>query len=159
MKLILAKIKKEYQSLQIQFSEIVQHEEAQKSEEEEEEETDHLVSLSLGRLSTTESKKDDKKTSFLSSKGKDDDKINEGLALGLECKFESAPTEHMMNGSPEISSQEHKEKDPSTETWPPNCKMLKMARSRDEDVLEQNPLKKARVSIRARCDTPTVKIL
>eukprot|EP00261_Vitis_vinifera_P035118 XP_019076361.1 PREDICTED: probable WRKY transcription factor 72 isoform X2 [Vitis vinifera] len=161
LKQILAKIKKDYQSLQMQFSEIAQHEEARKStdtilthQEEEEEETD-LISLSLGRVSSAESKKDDKKTSFLSGKGKGDEKMDEGLALGLECKFEPAPTEHMMNASPENSFEGPKEEEPSTETWPPS-KILKMGRSRDEEVLEQTHLKKARVSVRARCDTPTM---
>lgn len=166
LKLILAKIKQDYQSLQMQFSEIVKHEEAKKStdtihthDQEDEEETD-LVSLSLGRLSSTESKKDDKKASLIlnSNKGKDNENMNDGvLALGLECKFEPAPIGQVINASPENSSDELKEEEPSTETWPPS-KVLKMGRTRDEDVVEPTQLKKARVSVRARCETPTVSI-
>lgn len=166
LKLVLAQIRKEYQSLQIQFSEIVQNEEAKKftdiivhDHQEEEEETDDLVSLSLGRTSSTDSKKDDQKTSFLSGKQKEDEKIrDEGLTLGLDCRFEPALTESMMNTSHENSSEEPKDEEPSTVTWPPS-KILKMGRTRDDEALEQPPLKKARVSVRARCNNPTVGIL
>ncbi|KAA8533010.1 hypothetical protein F0562_032873 [Nyssa sinensis] len=98
-----------------------------------EDEEPELVSLSLGRASSDQPKKDEKKTSN-SSKEKEDDEFDEGLKLG---------------------SEESKEEDP-TETWPPS-KSLKPKRSGDDDIPQQNQLKKTRVSVRAICDSPTVQ--
>ncbi|KAF5203880.1 Wrky dna-binding protein [Thalictrum thalictroides] len=160
LKTILSRIVKDYQSLQMHFFDIVQHEQAKKTTEDptpmHEDEEHELISLSLGRNSS-ERKKDEKTISH-SSKSKPDE---EGLALGLDCKFEGPnqglPIEPATNLSPEDSLGETKEEE-AGEQWPPS-KILKTMRSADDDVLQQPPVKKARVSVRARCDTPTVSIL
>ncbi|XWS64299.1 hypothetical protein CRYUN_Cryun06bG0174300 [Craigia yunnanensis] len=165
LKLLLSQIVKDYQSLQMRFLDILKQEEAKKHStktapsHQENEESD-LVSLRLGRSSGShEPKKEEKKSSNLISNGKEDEKPNnnEGLELGLECKFETAgSTEPEKNPSSESSLRKPEEEEP-TEVWPPS-KILKTVRSGNdlEDVLEQIQLKKARVSVRARCDTPTM---
>ncbi|XVF43069.1 hypothetical protein PTKIN_Ptkin02bG0011200 [Pterospermum kingtungense] len=170
LKLLLSQIMKDYQSLQTRFLDVLQQEEAKKcstktaSSHRENEESD-LVSLSLGRSSSShdhEPNKEEKKSSNLISK--EDEKPNnnnhEGLELGLECKFETTtgstePAEK--NPSSESSLAKTEEEEP-TEIRPPS-KILKTGRSGGgdhEDASEQIQSKKARVCVRARCDTPTM---
>ncbi|KAF9604096.1 hypothetical protein IFM89_002771 [Coptis chinensis] len=158
LKTVLARIVQDYQSLQMHFFDIVQNEQANKTtaptpmNEDEEQE---LISLSLGR-NPSEHKRDEKTISN-PSKSKVDEALKEGLALGLDCKFEGpnrGPIEPATNQSPEDSFGETKEEDLG-EQWPPS-KILKTMRSGDDAVSEQPPVKKARVSVRARCDTPTM---
>ncbi|XVF03390.1 hypothetical protein REPUB_Repub04eG0257100 [Reevesia pubescens] len=166
LKLLLSQIVKDYQSLQMRFLDILQQEEANKSStntadpsHQENEESD-LVFLSLGRSSNSESKKEEKKSSYLISNDKEDDEkpnSNKGLDLGLECKFEPPGSEAEKNPSSESSLRKPEEEEP-TELWPPS-KILKTVRSGDvhEDASDQQmQLKKTRVSVRARCDTPTM---
>nr|WGV38264.1 WRKY [Loropetalum chinense var. rubrum] len=156
LKLILSQIVKDYQSLQTHFFDIVKEEAPKRSTNtvpvNQEDEEPELVSLSLGRISGEPKNKDEEKTSN-SSKGEDYEKLNEGLALRLDCRFDPAPTELVKKPSPENSFEEQKEE--PTETWPPS-KSLKTVRSGDDELLQQTHLKKARVSVRARCDTPTM---
>ncbi|XP_077233402.1 WRKY transcription factor 72A-like [Tasmannia lanceolata] len=158
LKMILARIVKDYQSLQMQFYDIVQQEQAKKCTEnastDEEIEEPELVSLSLG-TSSSGHKKEEKMNSC--SKGKEDEQMKEGLTLGLDCKFEesnSGQIDPPLNPSPENSSEEVKE-DEVGEPWPPS-KILKTLRSGDDEVSQQTHVKKARVSVRARCETPTM---
>ncbi|OWM90434.1 hypothetical protein CDL15_Pgr014737 [Punica granatum] len=132
-----------------------------------------LVSLSLGRApSSSDSKKEqekiDKPLSSSPKKGNVDkekfqlEEEDQELKLGLECKFEvekpgtiesTLPT----NLSPTNSFEEQREEEPG-QTWPPS-KAPKTMRSGDNEVSQQdnnNPVKKARVSVRARCDAPTM---
>ncbi|XVE54835.1 hypothetical protein DITRI_Ditri03aG0114200 [Diplodiscus trichospermus] len=161
LKMHLNRIMKDYHNLQMQFYDIVRQD-AKKSAattniyEHKEVEEPELVSLTLGRFSS-DSRKDDKNKA--SGSGKEEERsLKEGLSLGLDFKLEAAASksdgdddEPLPNLSPANSCQEAKEE----ETWPPS-KVLKTMRSGDDEVLQQNPAKKARVCVRARCDTPTM---
>ncbi|XP_039023756.1 WRKY transcription factor 72A-like isoform X2 [Hibiscus syriacus] len=161
LKLLLCQIVKDYQSLQTRFHDVLQKEEANKSftmsaasSHEENEEHQHLISLSLGRGDPP--KKEEKKCSNKEDDGKHNN--NNGLELGLECKFEQdSSTEPEKNNNPSSESSLGKpEEEEPTEVWPPS-KILKTMRSGDEEeVSEPMQLKKTRVSVRTRCDTPTM---
>ncbi|XP_009601191.1 WRKY transcription factor 72B-like [Nicotiana tomentosiformis] len=163
----LDRIMKDYRNLQMQFHDIAQKEVEKSSStvntthHESDEEADQLVSLSLGRTSS-----DMKKEELSKIFSKDKAHYNEeeehkagGLTLGLDCKFEmSAKTTPTTESSPVILSPENsleETKEENGETWPPN-KILKTMRNGDDDVSQQNPTKRARVSVRVRCDAPTM---
>ncbi|KAF3783037.1 putative WRKY transcription factor 61 [Nymphaea thermarum] len=160
LKIILSRIMKDYQALQTHFFEIIQQEDSSKkpvegtaamtSSDHETEEAE-LVSLSLGNSSAAMHKKEEKANSSKTSSKKGgeirDHSLNSGLSLGLGCRFEE---------SPENSSEEPKEEDQVAEGWPPT-KLLKASRGAEEDVSQPAQAKKARVSVRARCDTPTMQ--
>jgi hypothetical protein len=165
LKMLLARIGKDYQSLQMQFYDILQQEEAKSNTDttsnHQAKEEPELVSLSLGMKSTDQAKKHENKNSNIFSNGgqDQDEELNGQLSLRLDCRFEPSSNEDSrnINASSNNGFEELKEEEP-TEIWPPS-KILKTARSTgDDEVLQQNPLKKARVSVRARCDTPTVSI-
>ncbi|KAL5553910.1 hypothetical protein UlMin_041311, partial [Ulmus minor] len=167
LKLLLAKIVKDYQSLQAHFSEILQKKEAKliesnkdKSDHDNEEESHELVSLSLGRSSS--SADDPRKNYQIKTSGANKSKDDE-LLLGLGVGFEFGSSSNVKNlscdNSLEVEPKEENHHEP-TEDCPPS-KILKTARSSsangDDDLAsQQSHLKKARVSVRARCDTPTM---
>ncbi|XP_059644477.1 WRKY transcription factor 72A-like [Cornus florida] len=163
LRMHLDQIMKDYKNLQMQFYGIVQQEAksstntANSTHQETEERK--LVSLTLGRTSSDADEKDEKYR-INPSKGKGvDQKYKEGLALRLmDSKFEVSKmgsiVPSLINPSPENSLEEVKEE--AKDIWPPQ-KILKTMRSAvDDDVSQQNPVKRARVSVRARCDTPTM---
>ncbi|GKV14098.1 hypothetical protein SLEP1_g25017 [Rubroshorea leprosula] len=156
LKTRLNQITRDYQNLQMQFYNIVHQEEKKSAEKGDndhcrEVEEPELISLTLGR-SAIDSKKDEKNKTSNEGKGK------EGLTLGLDCKFDVSKSDvenevSLPNQSPTNSSEDPKEE--AVETWPPS-KILKTMRNGDDEVLQQNPIKKTRVCVRARCDTPTM---
>ncbi|XP_030521284.1 WRKY transcription factor 72A-like [Rhodamnia argentea] len=168
LKMYLTQTMRDYRTLQMKFFDAVKQEDDSKksadaakgNRREIDQESDQLVSLSLGRT-TSDSKKsllEDKNKSLGQVKeNTNENKFEEGLGLGLDYKFEvskSGTTESLPNPSPDTSIEEAKEE--AGETWPPS-KVLKTMRSGgDDEVSQQNPVKKARVSVRARCDTPTM---
>ncbi|KAB1994144.1 hypothetical protein ES319_D13G080000v1 [Gossypium barbadense] len=173
LKLLLCQIVKDYQSLHTRFLDVLKKEEANKStttpivgsHEENNEEHHQLISLSLGRSSSNDPpKKQEKKSSKEEDDDDDDGKHGNdgggGLELGLECKFEpDGSIESEKNNNPSCESSlgkpEEEEKEP-TEVWTPS-KILKSVKNGDEeDVSEPMQLKKTRVSVRTRCDTPTM---
>ncbi|CAI9756220.1 unnamed protein product [Fraxinus pennsylvanica] len=167
LKLTLSQILKDYHSLKMHFHSTAPQDEPtlQKNRPTQteffqqaslpdlptEEESD-LVSLSLGRLSSVVEKREEKRNN--SEKNHEDHGKLDGLELGLDCKFHLGSTEVMKNQSPKRSFDESKE-DEQNGTCTPS-KSLKTAKSGDDEILQQNPLKKPRVSIRARCDTQSM---
>ncbi|MQL71093.1 hypothetical protein Taro_003429, partial [Colocasia esculenta] len=163
LKTMLARILKDYQSLQMHFFEIVQQNH-QKNPAGNTDTVDHgeteeseLVSLSLGRTSSGGHKNKEEKIP-LDGKAKEGEQAREGLSLRLDCKFDSSSgcrgEPDQQNSSRENSLEELKEEE-AGEPWPPS-KILKTLRSGEDDVSQQPHLKKARVSVRARCDAPTM---
>ncbi|KAI6683008.1 hypothetical protein NL676_028921 [Syzygium grande] len=185
LKTYLDRIMKEYKTLQMQFFHIVKPDREQKKpsdneaaangndERQQTEESEELVSLSLGRATSSEhSEKDDEKnkSSISSREGKTLflENISKGqdLGLSLDCKSSDALRMSLVEAllknnnnnksSPATSFEDHL-KEEAGQTWPPS-KVLKTMRSDgDDEVSQQNPPKKARVSVRARCDTATVQ--
>ena len=164
LRMYLDRAMKDYRALQMQFNDMVQQEPNKSSSTittHQETEEPELVSLSLG-MSSSDGKKDDHFSSKNHGKekvdkdGEDDKKV---LALGLDCNFElpkDQENEPSPNPSLEASSGEVKEEE-GGEKWPPQ-KSLKNVRSEEDEVSQQNPAKRARVSVRVRCDTPTVRV-
>ncbi|XVF14228.1 hypothetical protein REPUB_Repub09cG0040200 [Reevesia pubescens] len=158
LKMMLEQIQENYKSLQLRFSEILQQGDAKKSTDSsvpnshnDEAPEPELVSLCLGR-SPTGLKKDKKTTR--SSKSEEEQEIKACLTLGLDSKFQLS-TEIESNPSPENSSEDQPKEDDAGETCPPS-KIQKTTTNGDEDVAQQNHVKRARVSVRARCDAPTM---
>lgn len=173
LRMHLDRITKEYRNLQNQFHDIVQKEADKKSSStvnttyhESDQEADQLVSLSLGRT-TSDMKKDELSKIVKKDKGHDNEGgVNKTLDLGLDCKFKTIPTEcSPVNLSPENSLEDQANKDENGETsttWPPNKNLKTMRNNGDgdgdgDDVSQQNPTKRARVSVRVRCDATTVR--
>ncbi|XP_031287289.1 probable WRKY transcription factor 72 [Pistacia vera] len=169
LRTMLERVAKDYKSLQLRFFDILQQQEPSRKPV-----TEHnpspsndetimepeLVSLCLGRSSSgaaSETKKEEK----TSKSTREEEELKASLSLALDSKFQPSlelltSTSHI---SPENSSEEpkdHDEKEATAgETWPPS-KMLKTMRNGDDEASQQNPVKRARVSVRARCDTPTM---
>lgn len=156
LKMCLNKIMNEYRTLQMQFHDIVKQETIRSDDKESDshqeitEESD-LVSLSLGRVPRNDEKV---KVSNPILKYQE---FNQDLALGLDCKFETSKsgstTEALPNTSAANSCEVQKEEAGET-----GGKALKTVRDAEDEVSQQNPAKKARVYVRARCDTPTVNL-
>ncbi|XP_030531180.1 WRKY transcription factor 72A-like [Rhodamnia argentea] len=174
LKTYLERIMKEYKTLQMQFFDIVKPDQEQKKPSDDEaltngnddrqqsEESEELVSLSLGRATSSQrSEKDyEGKLSFLENISKDQD-----LGLSLNCKLSDASRMSLLESwprnnnnrksSPATSFEDHR-KEGAGETWAPSRVLKTMRSSGDDEVSQQNPVKKARVSVRARCDTATM---
>lgn len=147
LRMYLDQIMKDYKTLQMQFYDVVRQEAKESTEKASilQIEEPEFVSLSLGRVSSDPKKDEKNKT----TSKVEDDGVKGGLSLGLDCKFE------VLNPSPENSFGGPKED--AGESWPPS-KSLKTMRTGDDEISQQNPAKRCRVSVRARCDTPTVSI-
>ncbi|BBH03915.1 WRKY DNA-binding protein 61 [Prunus dulcis] len=168
LKKYLDRITDEYQTLQMQLYDI--QEKANKSKDvtiaspnniyNPQDDESEMVSLSLGSFSSRPKKDEKNKNRSTSSQGKENESDRESLSLGLDCKYEApkssaTTTEVPLSNSSPASSLEEVPKEEAGQTWPPK-KVLKTARSAEDEVAQQNPVKKARVSVRARCDTPTM---
>ncbi|XP_027121704.1 WRKY transcription factor 72A-like isoform X2 [Coffea arabica] len=161
LRMHLDRVMKEYRALQMQFHDMVQQEPNKSSSTistHRETGEPELVSLSLG-MSSSDGKKDDYFSRKTHGKEKVDNDADdkEVLALGLDCKFE-LPKYQENEPSPtpslEASSGEVKEEE-GGKTWPPK-NSLKNVRNEEDEVSQQTSVKRARVSVRVRCDTPTM---
>ncbi|GAB2289617.1 hypothetical protein Dimus_023926 [Dionaea muscipula] len=151
----LQEIMKDYQALQMKFNEFARQESKSSTpptntnagaaatttvlRQADHDEAD-LVSLRLGRSSSM-------------------DKSNLSTSAAEKGKEPSGGAETaVLNSSTENSFDEPKDEQPGVETWPPaSSKLLKNVRTGDDDdAAHQPPLKKTRVSVRARCDAPTM---
>ncbi|KAK4272019.1 hypothetical protein QN277_020626 [Acacia crassicarpa] len=142
---------KDYQSLQLRFFDILRREAAEKviadsSNSHDETEEPELLSLCLGR-----SPRDPKKETRIgnTAKHKESEDLEACLTLGLDSNCELS-----MEMVSDQSPGETKEADIEG-TWQSN-KSVKAKNGEDHEISEQIPAKKSRVSVRARCDTPTM---
>ncbi|RWW63952.1 hypothetical protein BHE74_00028853 [Ensete ventricosum] len=120
-------------------------------------EESELVSLSLG---TRESRlRREEKAKNTSSDRCRRDELEEGLSLGLECKMEAPASRQLGKPLPDLDADHDSFEEPknegSGEPWPLS-RRTQISRNEDEGVSPQHTLKRARVSVRARCDAPTM---
>lgn len=178
LKMRLNKIMIEYRELEMQFHNMVKQE-TEKNNVDHNDDNNHeeimaesdLVSLSLGRVPSNNIQKNEEKVNKVSklALNNDDGEFKQELALGLDCKFETSKSGSTTDGlpnqnsSPVNSCEVVPTKDEETGvTWPPSKTLNNDKTARDaaeDEVSQQTPAKKARVCVRARCDTPTVNIL
>lgn len=157
LKHTLSTVLEDYKSLQLHYKDFFQQKEVTKSAEkldhDQEDDGNELISLSLGTLSRYKYKNDSPKKvdCFRNSKqATDDENDDQDLKLGLGCEFDPTPAKvDFINDK----------KDEKTQTLELPVHGLKTDRSTDDDeLLDQIPLKKARVSVKVVCDAQTVII-
>ncbi|GAY61900.1 hypothetical protein CUMW_213570 [Citrus unshiu] len=168
LKKMLEQIEKDYKSLQLRFFDILQKADPAKKSTNSTQYCSHdgqimeseLVSLCLGRSSSPGEAKKEERTSNNASKSSrkngDDEELKASLNLALDPKIQPSLELGVSNLSPENSSEETKEEE-AGEAWPPSKVLKTMRGNGDDEVSPHSNVKRARVSVRARCDAPTVQ--
>jgi len=174
LKTMLSRIVEDYRSLQLHFHDVVQKGQAKKLADpstimptgiEEPE----FVSLSLG--TSTSMHKKEEKNSAAEGKGREDFMSikEEGLSLGLSACKDGAINNiakiqpDVMTLSPEVSSEDAKDDtmEAADQQWQPSktqkINLRNVGTEPEDDIGPLPQAKKARVSVRARCDAPTVR--
>ncbi|RCV20157.1 hypothetical protein SETIT_4G033900v2 [Setaria italica] len=172
LKTMLSRIVEDYRSLQLHFHDVLQQRQGKKLADPTTAMPTNIkepefVSLSLG-TSTSMRKKEGKNTSVYEGEGREDfmDTKEGGLSLGLsDCKVGATNNAKIqpdeLTLSPQGSSEDAKDDalEAADQQWPPS-KTLKNLRSvgaeAEDDIGPMQQAKKARVSVRARCDAPTM---
>ncbi|KAG8384725.1 hypothetical protein BUALT_Bualt04G0148100 [Buddleja alternifolia] len=155
LKTLLQQIEKDYKTLQMRFTDIFQQESMKTHAENgaDDDQEHDLVSLRLGTSPKTEPKKEDMIVDHVTSASTISSKSDE-LKLGLNyINVEQglrSDDGFSKNRSPENYSLTAGRKEEDQRS-----KVLKTERSGDEEV-SQTSVKRARVCVRARCDTPTM---
>nr|AZU90768.1 WRKY transcription factor 19 [Siraitia grosvenorii] len=166
LKMCLDQIMKDYEALKRQFHDIIQREGKKSTQtsastiNDEVEEADDMVSLTLGRFSS-----DQNKNTSSERKDQKDHKLvqlkQDWGSLGLgDCKSRDSEAGERNKNPPasdhmQSPTESEAKEEEAGETWPPS-KALKSLPAGEDEVSQQNPPKKARVCVRARCDTPTM---
>lgn len=160
LKLVLSNMMQDYKTLQQHIGDIVSTDHKQQEKNcysiKDDDKEDDLVVLSLGRSLPLEAKNKDQLRKV--KKQEDDDDLNHGLALRLdgrsyEYSGDAGVSNSQSPGIIEDSSNDYK-RPPTSSTG------LKASRSEDdENLLQQHAAKKARVAVRAVCNSPTVSII
>lgn len=167
LKMYLDRIMTEYKALQMQFLETKKNTSPVANFDCRNEEDHHHTSLSLGPTISSSSSMDKKKKTIFPTNCVSFGVDKENLQLSLNCKMfkgganqsettnNGASSNSPMDLSSENSLEDQKEE---TDEFRPPSKVEK--RCGDDEISQQNTAaKKTRVSVRARCDTPTVRIL
>jgi len=173
LKTMLSRIVEDYRSLQLHFHDVLQQGQAKKLADPAtaaplptDVEEPEFVSLSLG--TSTNTRKKEENSSVSEGKGREDSMNTKegGLSLGLsDCKVGATNNAKIqpdvLTLSPEGSSEDAKDDamEAADQQWPPS-KTLKNLRGvgaeAEDDIGPLQQAKKTRVSVRARCDAPTM---
>ncbi|KAK7394524.1 hypothetical protein VNO78_15053 [Psophocarpus tetragonolobus] len=159
LKTMLERVEKDYHSLQLRFFDILNKDVSKKgavadtsTSHDHETEEPVLVSLCLGRTP-----REPMKEAMIENSNKPKEKdVGTNLTLGLDSKHMlsmAMALEVVSDLSPTMSSEEPKEVEAEgTLSTNQPAKVINL----NEDISDQMPAKRARVSVRARCDTPTM---
>ncbi|XP_021746200.1 probable WRKY transcription factor 72 [Chenopodium quinoa] len=178
LKRLLTKIVKEYQSLEKQISSMDQSKQSietksssnnNNGEDDDQNQEPEMVSLTLGSWSSNKKHSHDNNN----KKQESDYSLNKrrkveagGLELGLDYRkiqhnSTASATDSIKYSSLENSNKESKE-DENVDTWASSHQDLKAKENisskevDDQESLHQPQVKKTRVCIRSRCDSPTI---
>lgn len=163
LKTMLSRVEKDYNTLQLRFFDIVNKEvsnngvEESSTSHEENDEEPEFVSLCLGR-SPNEYKKEVAKIDQNSNKPKEKEDMEVNLSLGLDSKYmlsmELVSDLTPMNSIEELPKEVEVEEKGTLFSTNKSTKVINV----NDEVSDQMPTKRVRVSVRAKCDTPTVSI-
>ncbi|XP_021722959.1 probable WRKY transcription factor 72 [Chenopodium quinoa] len=179
LKRLLTKIVKEYQSLEKKISSMDQSKQSietksssnNNNEDDDQNQEPEMVSLTLGSWSSNKKHSHDNNN----KKQESDDSLNKrrkveagGLELGLDYRkiqhnSTASATDSIKYSSLENSNKESKE-DENVDTWASSHQVDLKAKENtnsnkevdDQESLHQPQVKKTRVCIRSRCDSPTI---
>ncbi|GJN29658.1 hypothetical protein PR202_gb17907 [Eleusine coracana subsp. coracana] len=170
LKKMLSRVVEDYRSLQMHFQDVIQQGQAKKLADPTAASPTHeepgFISLSLG--TSINMHKKEEKSSIAEGKGREElTTIKEGgLTLGLsDCNVSTTNSTkvvqpNMLTLSPEGSSEDATDDATETTDQCPPGKTQKSSRSSgaevEDDIGPLPQVKKARVSVRARCDAPTM---